>query len=44
MLDNNLIKESSSPWASPVVFVTKKNRKKKFCVDYQKLNAVTKKD
>ena len=44
MLDNKLIQESSSPWTSPVVLVTKKNGKKRFCVDYRKLNAVTKKD
>ncbi|RIA99891.1 hypothetical protein C2G38_1913621, partial [Gigaspora rosea] len=30
MLDNKLIKESSSPWTSLVVLVTKKNRKKRF--------------
>ena len=44
MLDNKLIKDSTSLWASPVVLVMKKNRKKRFCVDYKKLNAITKKD
>ena len=44
MIDNKLIQESSSPWSSPVVLVSKKNGKKRFCVDYRKLNAITKKD
>ena len=44
MIDNKLIRESTSPWASPVVLVAKKNRKKRFCVDYRKLNVITKKD
>ena len=44
MLDNKLIQESTSSWASPVVLVAKKNEKKRFCVDYRKLNAITKKD
>ena len=44
MLKHNLIVPSKSPWTSPVVIVDKKNRKQHFCVDYRKLNAVTKKD
>ena len=44
MIENKLIRESTSPWASLVVLVAKKNRKKRFCVDYRKLNAITKKD
>ena len=44
MLDNKLIKDSTSPWASPVMLVMKKNRKKRFCKDYRKLNVITKKD
>ena len=44
ILDNKLIKDSTSPWASPVVLVMKKNGKKRFCVDYRKLNTITKKD
>ena len=44
MLESNIIQPSESPWASPVVLVWKKNRKLRFCVDYRKLNHVTKKD
>src|SRR6185437_14184174 len=44
MLDTKLIQPSSSPWTSPVVLVRKKNGKLRFCVDYWKLNSVTKKD
>ncbi|CEH19114.1 FOG: Transposon-encoded proteins with TYA, reverse transcriptase, integrase domains in various combinations [Ceraceosorus bombacis] len=43
MLAQDLIKPCNSPWSSPVVLVSQGD-KTRMCVDYRKLNAVTKKD
>jgi hypothetical protein len=39
-----VIEESDSPWPSPIILVRKKNEELHFCMDYRKLNDVTKKD
>ena len=44
MMKHKLIRPSNSPWTSPVVLVKKKNGKLRFCIDYRKLNNITKKD
>ena len=44
MLDADVIRRSRSPWSFPVVIVDKKDGSKRFCVDFRRLNKVTKKN
>jgi len=44
MRSQGVIEESRSPWVSPAVLVKKKDGSLRFCVDFRKLNSVTKKD
>ena len=43
-LSRGVMEESSSPWASPPVVVAKKDGTSRFCIDFRKLNSVTKID
>ena len=41
LLDKGLIQPSSSPWGCPALFVKKKDKSLRMCVDYRPLNVVT---
>lgn len=44
MLAENIIKSEKIAWAALIVFVPRKKETIRFCVDYYKLNAKTKRD
>ena len=44
MLSKGIIKVSNSPLLAPPVFVKKKDRSLRFCINYQNLNRVRQKD
>jgi hypothetical protein len=43
-LDKGFIESSQAPYSSPVLFVRKPNGSLRFCIDFRKLNAITRKD
>ncbi len=43
-LNKGFISSSSAPYASLILFVEKKDGSLRFCIDYRKLNALTKRD
>ena len=43
-LHKGFIEPSQAPFAAPVLFIQKENSALRFCIDYWKLNALTKKD
>ena len=44
MLDTGAIRPSNSPWCNAVVLVQKKDSSLRFCIDFRRLNSLTKKD
>uniref|UniRef100_A0A8P4FZU9 ribonuclease H n=2 Tax=Dicentrarchus labrax TaxID=13489 RepID=A0A8P4FZU9_DICLA len=44
LLSSQIIRESSSPYASPIVLVRKKDGSMRMCVDYRLLNSKTRRD
>lgn len=43
LIQDGIVEESSSPWASAYVLAKKKNGEYRLCIDFRKLNSMTKK-
>jgi hypothetical protein len=41
LLEKGYIRPNTLPWATPVLFVEKKDGTKRMCIDYEALNEVT---
>ena len=41
LLGKGFIRTSTSPWGAPVLFVKKKDKTLRLCIDYRQLNRVT---
>ena len=44
MLHSGVVEPSEGPWSSPIILAKKKDGSLRFCVDYRKVNAITRKD
>jgi hypothetical protein len=44
LLDKGYIRPNCSPWGCPAIFVSKKDKTQRLCVDYRPLNAITMKN
>lgn len=44
LLDKGVIQPSDSPWSTPIVLARKKDGSVRLCVDYRKVNSITRKD
>lgn len=44
LLAENIIEPSKSPWSNPIVMVRKHSGTYRFCIDFRKVNAISKKD
>ena len=44
LMERGVIRESTSPYSSPIVLVRKSNGDLRMCIDYRRLNALTRKD